>query len=137
VLGIIFDKDNINILKKAKTNTEILLKELLSIHVPKEYLEFFELETVLNKADCWELVLIERENLIPESLQKEEAVLDGFCNSISVLTQSFSMKKIFLVIKRRRWKAKGSDIHYSNSYELHEKGIKMTKDFAAFLKAIN
>lgn len=129
-------KDNINILKKVRANSEILLKELLSIHVPKEYLEFFELETVLNKPDCWELVLIELENLVPEALRDKEEVLDGFCNPISVLTQTFSMKKIFLVIKRRRWKAKGSDVHYSNSYELHEKGIKMTKDFAAFLKAI-
>jgi hypothetical protein len=131
-------KDNINILKKPKANPAVLLKELLSIHVPKEYLEFFELETVLNKPDCWELVLLEREDLVPQTLQdKVETVLDGYCNPISVLTQSFSMKKIFLVIKRRRWKAKGSDTHYSNSYELHEKGIKMTKDFAAFLKAVN
>lgn len=131
------NKDNINILKKVIPKAEILLKELLSIHVPKEYLEFFELETVLNKVECWELVLIERENLVPETLKGKDVVLDGFCNPISVLTQTFSMKKIFLVIKRRRWKEKGSDVHFSNSYELHEKGIKMTKDFAAFLKAID
>jgi len=124
-------------MKKAAPNPEILLKELLSIHVPKEYLEYFDLESVLNKKDCWELVLVERELLVPAALQGKESVLDGYCNPISVLTQSFSMKKIFLLVKRRRWKEKGSDIHYSNSYELHEKGIKMTKDFAAFLKAIN
>ena len=59
------NKVNTNILKKVIPKPEILLKELLSIHVPKEYLEFFELETVLNKAQCWELVLIERENLLP------------------------------------------------------------------------
>lgn len=125
-------------MKKEKQSPEILLKELLSIHVPKEYLEFFELEKVVNKNECWELEMIERPDLIPEALKNEDAVvLDGFCNPISVLTQSFSMKKIFLVVKRRRWKAKGSDSHFSNSYELHEKGIKMTKDFAAFLKAIH
>lgn len=131
------NKDNINILKKVIPKPEILLQELLSIHVPKDYLEFFDLETVLNKPECWELVLIERENLVPEVLRDKEVVLDGFCNPISVLTQTFSMKKIYLVIKRRRWKEKGSDVHFSNSYELHEKGIKMTKDFAAFLKAID
>jgi hypothetical protein len=130
-------KDNTNILKKTAANPELLLKDLLSIHVPKEYLSFFDLDSVLNKKDCWELVLLEREDLVPTALSGKESVLDGFCNPISVLTQSFSMKKIFLVIKRRRWKEKGSDIHYSNNYELHEKGIKMTKDFAAFLKAID
>lgn len=124
-------------MKKTPTNPALLLKELLSIHVPKEYLSFFDLDSVLNKKDCWELVLVEREDLIPVELQGKDSVLDGYCNPISVLTQSFSMKKIFLVIKRRRWKEKGSDIHHSNSYELHEKGVKMTKDFAAFLKAID
>lgn len=130
-------KDKINNLKKASSNPEKLFKEILSIHVPKEYLAYFDLASVLNKSDCWELVLVEREDLIPKDLTGKETVLDGFCNPISVLTQSFSMKKIYLVVKRRRWKEKGSDIHFSNSYELHEKGIKMTKDFAAFLKAID
>ena len=124
-------------MKRSAPNPEILLKELLSIHVPREYLAYFDLTTVLNKSDCWELVLVEREDLIPTLLEGKESVLDGFCNPISVLTQSFSMKKILLVVKRRRWKEKGSDKHHSNSYELHEKGIKMTKYFAAFLKAIN
>lgn len=130
-------KDKINNLKKASSNPEKLLKDILSIHVPKEYLAYFDLASVLNKSDCWELVLVEREDLVPQDLTGKETVLDGFCNPLSILTQSFSMKKIYLVIKRRRWKEKGSDIHFSNSYELHEKGIKMTKDFAAFLKAIN
>lgn len=124
-------------MKKLVCNAEILLKDLLSIHVPNEYLSYFDLELVINKKDCWELVLLEQDSLVPLALHGKESVLDGFCNPISVLTQSFSMKKIYLVIKRRRWKEKGTDIHYSNSYELHEKGVKMTKDFAAFLKAIN
>ena len=124
-------------MKKTESNTETLLKELLSIHVPKEYLDYFELTSVVNKKGCWELVLVERKELIPKFLDGKESVLDGYCNPISILTQSFSMKKIYLVVNRRRWKEKGSDIHHSNSYELHEKGLKMTKDFAAFLKAID
>jgi hypothetical protein len=123
--------------KKTKVSTEDLLSTLLSIHVPTEYLSFFELEGVNNKPDSWELVLVEKSDLIPKELAGKEAVLDGFCNPVSVLTQSFSLKKIYLLVKRRRWKAPSSPIHYSNSYELHEKGIKMTKDFAAFLKAIH
>jgi hypothetical protein len=123
--------------KRAKASSEELLTTLLSIHVPIEYLSFFELEGVNNKPDIWELVLEEKSDLIPKELSGKEAVLDGFCNSVSVLTQSFSLKKIYLLIKRRRWKEPNSNTHYSNSYELHEKGIKMTKDFAAFLKAID
>lgn len=130
-------KDNIYKLKKESRNPDSLLKDILSIHVPREYLDFFDLEKVINKQECWELVMVERADLIASALENREFVLDGYCNPISVLTQSFSMKKIFLVVKRRRWKGKGTDIHFSNSYELHEKGIKMTKDFAAFLKAIN
>jgi hypothetical protein len=92
---------------------------------------------VLEKKDCYELVLHEKESLIPGALEGKEAVPDGFCNPLNILTHSFSLKRIYLVIKRRRWKESDSDLHYSNSYDLQAEGIKMTPHFAAFLKAVD
>jgi hypothetical protein len=107
----------------------------LKIHIPESYLRYFDLYEVRNKKECYELVLHEKEDLVPQTLEGKTVVLDGFCNPVNILTHSFSLKRIYLVIKHRRWKEAGSDIHYSNDYELHAKGIKITPQFAAFLKA--
>jgi hypothetical protein len=114
---------------------EELVYSLLRIHVPSSYLSYFDLNEVIEKKDCYELILQEKSELVPCELEGKKAVLDGFCNPLSILTHSFSLKRIYLVINRRRWKAAGSDVHYSNSYDLQAEGIKMTPHFAAFLKA--
>jgi hypothetical protein len=70
-------------------------------------------------------------------LEGKNVVLDGFCNPLSILTHGFSLRRIYLIIKRRRWKEAGSDPHYSNDYDLQAEEIKMTPHFAAFLKAVD
>jgi hypothetical protein len=123
--------------KKPTPSPSDLLQELIKIHVPASYLAHFDLHEVKDKPDCYELVLHEKEDKIPGVLQGKEVVLDGYCNPIQILTQSFSLKRIYLVIKRRRWKEPGGDIHYSNEYDLHPKGAKVTPQFAAFLKEVD
>jgi hypothetical protein len=121
--------------KKVAPQAEELLRSLLRIHVPSSYLNYFDLYEVVEKNDCYELVLHEKSEFVPGALEGKNAVLDGFCNPLSILTHSFSLKRIYLIIKRRRWKEAGSDSHYSNDYGLQAEGIKMTPHFAAFLKA--
>jgi hypothetical protein len=90
---------------------------------------------VRSHSDCHELVLYEKEELIPDELKDhQDIVLDGFCNPINVLSHAFSLKKIYLVVYRRRWKRAGTDEHYSNTYDLYPEGAKITRDLAAFLK---
>ncbi|MDR1122405.1 MAG: hypothetical protein LBM08_16040 [Dysgonamonadaceae bacterium] len=120
--------------KKVAPQAAELLQSLLSIHVPSSYLNYFELYEVVEKIDCYELVLHEKSELVPGALEGKNAVLDGFCNPLSILTHSFSLKRIYLIIQRRRWKEAGCDPHYSNDYDLQAEGIKMTPHFAAFLK---
>ena len=123
---------------EAKNNKgEGLHRSLLGLHVPKSYLDYFELSKVRDKSDCWELILEEKSDLIPKELEGQDVVLDGFCNEISVLSHSFSLKKIYLVIQRRRWKPKGGGKHYSNQYDFHAEGAKITQEFADFLKGVS
>jgi hypothetical protein len=82
---------------------------------------------VVEKRECYELVLHEKEELIPGSLEGKSVVLDSFCNPLNILTRSFSLKRIYLIIKCRRWKEAGSDNHYSNDYDLQAERIKMTR----------
>lgn len=120
--------------KQAPPPSEDLLPEVLKILVPSAYLNYFELHGVKNKPECWELELREKDTLIPTTLSGKMIVADGFCNPISILSHSFSLKKILLVVHRRRWKEAGSDTHYSNEYDLHPQGAKMTKEMASFFK---
>lgn len=122
--------------RKRKSDSENM-KDLLSLHVPSSYLDYFDLVMVENKPDCWELVLEEKGDLVPKVLVGEEVVLDGFCNPVNVLSHSFSLKKIYLVIYRRRWKHKGDRKHYSNSYDFHAEGLRVTEELAAFLKEVD
>lgn len=59
---------------------------------------------------------------------------DSFCHPIDVLGHSFSLRPVYLRIYRRRWKRSGMDKHYSNTYDLTIKGLKMVPDLGIFLK---
>ena len=121
-------------MKKKLPPAEQLIHDLLKLHIPADYVSYFDLVKVQSKPDCHELILYEKEELIPKELTDRSAVCDGFCNPISILSHSFSLKKIYLIVYRRRWKIAGTDQHYSNTYDLYPAGAKITRDLAAFLK---
>jgi len=104
--------------------------------VPQEYLNDFDVNHIEEQASEWLIELVEKEGRIPEPLRGKEVVLDGYCNSIDILTHAFSLKKIYLRLIRRRWKEKGGTKGYSNEYDLHIPGMKTTKEFGDFLKEI-
>jgi hypothetical protein len=116
--------------------TENLFASLASIVVPKDYLNDFEIVSVEEKPSEWVITLHEKADRIPAALMGKSSVLDGFCNPITILSHGFSMKKIYLQLYRRRWKEPVSNRHYHNEYDLHPEGMKTTRKFAAFLKAI-
>lgn len=124
-------------MSKQNHTQENLFSSLSSILIPKEYLENFEVSEVEEKPSEWVITLREKESCIPAALSGKEAVLDGYCDPVSILTHAFSLKKIYLQICRRRWKEPGKDKHYSNTYNLHLPGMKTTKEFGAFLKEIS
>ncbi|MFT6336738.1 MAG: hypothetical protein ACJATI_003499 [Halioglobus sp.] len=102
------------------------------MHVPSSCLDYFELSDVKNNTGNWELLLEEKVDLIPQALSKQLVVLGGFHNDLNVLSHSFSLKPIYLVIRRRRWKPKEGGRHYSNQYNFHSDGAKRTQEFVVF-----
>jgi len=113
-----------------------LSEQVYRIFVPQEYLNDFDVNHIEEQASEWLIELVEKEGRIPEPLRGKEVVLDGYCNSIDILTHAFSLKKIYLRLIRRRWKEKGGTKGYSNEYDLHIPGMKTTKEFGDFLKEI-
>jgi hypothetical protein len=112
-----------------------VLQELFKVLFPKEIALNFEIKEVKEEKDRIILKLEELPELLPKSLQEDkEIVLDGFCNPIELQSFPLKGKPVFLNVYRRRWKRKGEDTHYSNTYNLHPEGVKATAEFAAFLK---
>ena len=107
---------------------------LVKLIAPGVISENFEFKAVEEKSETITLYFEEKPELIPEELQGKEIVQDGFLNSIELQTFPLKDKAVYLSIKRRRWKEKGSQSSYNNSYELHHKGMKTTNEFGAFLK---
>lgn len=121
--------------QKKKQSQQDISFELSRMMVPRDFLEYFDIFEVHELPNEWQIILHEKESLIPEQLKsKQDIVLDGFCNPLQILSHCFTLKPVYLVMKRRRWKQAGSDLHYSNDYALTKDASKLTPDMAGFLK---
>lgn len=120
--------------KKKQPHSDVLF-EMSRMMVPRDFLEYFEIYEVKELSNEWQVILHEKESLIPNKLKdKPDIVLDGFCNALQLLSHCFTLKPVYLVMKRRRWKQAGTDTHHSNEYALTKDAAKLTPDMAGFLK---
>ncbi|MBU2552880.1 MAG: hypothetical protein KKF98_00375 [Bacteroidetes bacterium] len=116
---------------------EDLYKELLSLVVPREITQDFELKEIVEKTTMITLYFEELPDRRPKELEGKEVVLDGFVNQIELQTFPLKDKTVHIAVRRRRWKAKGDKSKsYSNSYDLHLEGMKTTKEFKDLLQSI-
>ena len=121
--------------KKSRPSTDTLFETVSRMLVPEFILEDFEIYGAREFPTCWVIELREKENRIPLELKDSlEVVFDGYCNPIETLSHSFVCKPIYLKVYRRRYKLPGQDQHYSNSYDLTLKGLKMVPELGLFLK---
>jgi broad-specificity NMP kinase len=113
-----------------------ITEKLSEVLVPKEILEDFIVVDVHEISEEWLIELEEKKDRVPASLQGKDVVLDGFYDSIDLISGVMMDQVIYLRIRRRRWKERGSTKHEHNQYAHHFEGMKTTKRFAAFLKEI-
>ena len=113
---------------------EELYEQMSQILVPSIYLKDFSIDHMQELNNEWLIELSEKADRVPKELIGKDVVLDGFCNPVDVLTHCFTPKKIFLRFHRRRWKERGSTIHYSNQYPTHIEGARITPGLGSFLK---
>jgi hypothetical protein len=111
------------------------MDELLKSMLPQNIYLYFEMVSLTEKPNCFEMKLEEFAELVPRELSDSSCVvLDGFCNPLELLHFSIKDKPLYLHLFRRRWKESGSKKHYGNHYDLHPAGVKTTYEFASFLK---
>ena len=121
--------------RKQAASTESLFPTISRMLVPEYILENFEIYGAEEYPSHWMIELREKEGLIPSELVEcKEVVFDGYENPIETLSHSFVCKPIYLKIYRRRYKQAGSNKHFSNTYDLTLKGVKMVPELGIFLK---
>jgi len=120
--------------KQAPSASE-LFPTISRMLVPEYILEYFEIYGAEESPSRWMIELREKEGLIPLELKDcKDVVFDGYENPIETLSYSFVCKPIYLKVYRRRYKQSGSNKHYSNTYDLTLKGVKMVPELGFFLK---
>jgi hypothetical protein len=117
-------------------------KELISIILPKELLEYFtitkveELDEVSSKGKMIQIEL-EEKNVIPAGYDSDQYESKGFYPVKIIQDFPIRGKAVYLAIKRRRWRHKidKSEIIH-NDYSIIAEGSKLTQELSDFLKGI-
>lgn len=116
-----------------------MCQELIELIVPDYILEHFDYQGLEQISGVIRIELVEKQdpNHLPKSiLNKGQVLQDGFMNTLELQTFPTQGKEVYLLLKRRRWKIKGSSKSYYNTYDFHQEGMKATREFGAFLKEI-
>lgn len=112
-------------------------KELVEALLPQGLLDYFEL-THFKKDDIGLYMHLEERNSLPLEFKEQGHLYHskGFYPQITLQDFPIRGKKVFLLIKRRRWEHQQSGEVISRDWHLVQKGTRMTAEFAAFLKAV-
>jgi hypothetical protein len=108
---------------------------LLSLILPDEIFDFFEVTNIKTKLDTIEIYLDEL-NTPPEEYSKEELESKGFVEATTVQDFPIRDKFVYLYVRRRKWKVKSNNKIVSRDWKMTAKGTRYTKSFAAFLKEV-
>jgi hypothetical protein len=108
---------------------------LIRILLPEGVTEFFELSKIVEGLTGLHIYL-EEKNLLPSEYSDQKLESKGFLPEIYIQDFPIRNQKVTLCIKRRRWEVKDTGEIISRDWNMVQKGTRMTKEFADFLKAL-
>jgi len=116
----------------------------LDFLIPEKWRRSFELIELKEKAGGkrgeMHMLLQEKKDLIPPSLEGKDHVLNGFMNPVEIIDYPFRGKLMYITFLRRRWKVRGEEgenVSHFNAYSFHRPGMKTTDEFGDFLKGLD
>ena len=109
---------------------------LAKLILPEEILEFFKIKNIVSIGESYHIHL-EEKNIPLEEYSHHKLTSKGFYEEATIQDFPIRGKAVFLHVKRRRWLNETTGDMVCRTWELVAKGTRMTKEFAAFLKAIS
>lgn len=121
---------------KNKNKTDFT-DEFLKMIVPPEWTSLFDLTDLKEKRTEWNLILVEKPDLVPKEIKNEFSVLNGYFKPLELMAFPARGKPVYIKILRRKWKKQGGRESFFNTYDLHYPGVKAIKPLADFLKELD
>ena len=112
------------------------ISSLLQYLLPEELLEYFELTRINESNDQSLFFHLDEKNILPTDHQNKPLVSNGFDEPVTIQDFPLREKRVYLVVRRRKWKDKETGKVYSKSWDLAASGTSYSKEFAAFLKEL-
>ena len=111
-------------------------KSLIELILPNSLEDYFELVGVDKSSDTIDIYLKEL-NKIPDEFSANKLISKGFFEEVTI--QDFPIRgfQVYLHITRRRWMNEDTGKVVFRNWDLVAQGTRITKDFAAFLKAFS
>jgi len=120
--------------RKEAHLVEKLYETVSRMLVPEHILHDFDIYDAKGSKSRWVIEMREKAGRLPAVLQSyTDVVLDGYCEPLEMLSHSFVCKPIYLCLYRRRYKRSNHDEHFSNTYNLTLKGLRMVPELGIFL----
>ncbi len=104
-----------------------------SLLLPTGMLEYFEITEVKENGNSVDIYLTEL-NIIPSEYKNDKLQSKGFYEEVTINDFPIRGKRLLLHLKRRRWLNESTGDIVNRDWELVAKGIRMTQEFASFLK---
>ncbi|MGQ8337489.1 ISAon1 family transposase N-terminal region protein [Sunxiuqinia sp. A32] len=101
----------------------LLLKHLL----PSELFEYFDLVDLKETSDNTLSFYLDEKNIKPQDLLSKELVSNGFNNPITIQDFPLREKRVYLIVRRRKWKDKETGNIYNRTWDLTAKGTSYSK----------
>lgn len=124
------DSQKSYILVSMKIDT--LLKHML----PSELFEYFDFIDIQESPDDTLTFYLDEKNIIPPEFTGRNIVSNGFDNPITIQDFPLRSKRVYLIVRRHKWKDKHTKKIYSRSWDLTANGTSYSKEFAVFLKEL-
>lgn len=109
------------------------LQSLIKYLFPQELTEYFNIVKFEGKDNYIKFYLEER-NIPPSGYRATDLLSKGFYSPIEIQDFPLRGRAVYLNIKRRRWKEKGTNKIVHRDWNTVAQGTRLTQEFADFLK---
>ena len=79
---------------------------------------------------------LDEKHIVPPEHKNKQIVSNGFHSAVKIQDFPLRQKKVYLIVRRRKWKDTETGNIYSRSWDLTAKGSSYSKEFADFLKEL-
>jgi len=112
------------------------IESLLKYLLPEELLKYFELTHIKELVDGSLCLYLDERNALPAEHKDKQLVSNGFDDPATIQDFPLRQKRVYLVVRRRKWQDKITGRVYSKTWDLTASGTSYSKEFAAFLKEL-